>query len=63
MEDHADLLHACGEFAVGCLLIAFNGAWWAGLLHDVSVALSFVSLLCGAIIGTHGVYRILKGRR
>jgi hypothetical protein len=63
MHNHAELLHACGEFAVGCLLFAFNGAWWAGLLRDVSVALSFVSMVCAAIIGVHGVYRIWKGRR
>ena len=26
MPDQTDMLRACGEFAVGCVLIAFNGA-------------------------------------
>ena len=63
MQDHTEMLRACGEFAVGCVLIVFNGAWWAGLFHDLSIALSFISLLCGAVIGTHGVYRLLTSER
>ena len=37
--------------------------WWVDVLHAVSNTLSFVSVACGAVIGIHTVYRIIKGKR
>ena len=33
---------------------------WVTYLNDVSVVLGFVASLCGAVIGMHGVYRLVR---
>lgn len=38
----------------------FSWPWWIGALHSVSATASFIAAVCGAIIGIHGVYRIVR---
>lgn len=54
---------SCSDMALGCALIALNGAWWLNKLHYIDVVLTTVSILCGTIIGLHGVYKITRGNK
>lgn len=47
------------DASVGTTMV--SSYFWSGLLEAASNGLHFIVMLCGAIIGIHGVYRIFKG--
>lgn len=49
------------EVVLGSGLIATP--WWATWVESVSVGASMVAAICGAIVGLHAVYRIVKRHR
>ncbi len=61
MEDSLHKIEAFFETLFGTG--AASGGIFALLFHDVYPLLSFVAVLCGAILGIHGVYNIIKGRK
>jgi hypothetical protein len=49
------------EAGIGAVLMATP--WWVGFLHDVvSPVASSVAAICGAIVGIHAVWRLIKRR-
>lgn len=48
------------QTALGGLL--FTNPWWADFLNDVAKGASWVAVVCGAIIGVHGVWKIIRGK-
>lgn len=53
-------LHAHTEACLGCALM--TAPVWHMILADLNAILTFVALLTGAVIGVHGVYRIVRSR-
>ena len=49
------------EAAVGGVLIATP--LWARLIQDISMIASMVAAVCGAIIGVHAVWRLIRRHR
>lgn len=41
---------------------AISGGTFALIFHDAYPVLSFIAVLCGAILGVHGVWSIIRGR-
>lgn len=52
----------CGwlDAVLGSVLL--SSAFWLQAIENASMFLHFLVLLCGAIIGIHGVWRIFHGR-
>lgn len=37
--------------------------WWATWMESISFGASMVAAVCGAIVGLHAVYRLIKRRQ
>lgn len=57
----SDKLGAITEAAMGGALV--TASYWAPLLDHVILGAHLIAVVTGAIIGTHGVIRIIKGRK
>ncbi len=51
---------AKAQAAVGAALLATP--WWASAMELVNYTASTFAVVCGAIIGGHGVWRIIRGK-
>lgn len=45
-----------GQVALGGALVATP--WWASAMEIINYSASTVAVICGALIGIHGVFRI-----
>ncbi len=55
-----DTVQAVAQTTAGAALVATP--WLADLLTIIQQGLGFVAVLCGAIIGLHGVWRLIRRR-
>lgn len=47
------------QVVVGSVLTATP--WWASAIETTSLIAGMIAAVCGAIVGLHGVYKIVKG--
>lgn len=57
----SEMAQAKFEVALGGGLVATP--WWATWMESISFGASMVAAVCGAIVGLHAVYRLVKRAR